>query len=141
MAGAVETDSRPIAFTFAADLRSAEQARRVIDDALPGTAVSEETLFCLRLLTTELVTNAVRHARSEVQLVVRRLDSRIRAEVGDASTSRPVLPGEDTPTRHRGLHLLEDLSEKWGVDVGHDGGKVVWFEVDAAPTLPSDVIT
>ena len=128
----METGSRPIVCSFAADLRSAEQARRVIDDTLSRAAVSEETLFCVRLLTTELVTNAVRHARSEVELVIMRRDSRIRVEVSDDSTRPPVPPVGDTPTRHRGLHLLEDLSEKWGVDVGLDGGKVVWFEVDAA---------
>ena len=132
MASAVETGSRSIVSCFAADLRSAEHARRVIDETLPRAAVSEETLFCVRLLTTELVTNAVRHARSQVELVIRRLDSRIRVEVRDASTRRPVPPVEDTPTRHRGLHLLEDLSEKWGVDVGNHGGKAVWFEVDVA---------
>lgn len=131
MASSVETGSRRHVFRFAADLRSAEQARRVVDDTLPRAAVSEETLFCVRLLTTELVTNAVRHARSQVELVITRLGSRIRVEVADDSTRRPVPPLEDTPTRHRGLHLLEDLSEKWGVDVGDHGGKVVWFEVDA----------
>ena len=132
MASAVGTRCRRIVCCFAANLRSAEQARRIIDDTLLRAAVSEETLFSVRLLTTELVTNAVRHAGSEVEVVVTRLDSRIRVEVSDDSTRPPVPPVEDTPTRHRGLHLLEDLSQKWGVDVGDYGGKVVWFEVDAA---------
>jgi anti-sigma regulatory factor (Ser/Thr protein kinase) len=117
---------------FAADLSSAEHVRRFVDAGLRPAAVDEETLFLTQLLATELVTNAVRHARSPVDLTVDRRNGVIRIEARDRSTVTPAMPQPETPTRHRGMLLVEDLSEAWGVDVQDAEGKVVWCEVPAA---------
>lgn len=114
-----------------AEIASAEVARRFIEDALRTDAVGEETLFRAQLLATELVTNAVRHGRSPVELKLARRDGRIRIEARDDCPERPVASAVDSPTRHRGLMLVEDLSEEWGFDVDDGQGKVVWFEVGA----------
>lgn len=85
----------------------------------------------LLLLTSELVTNAVLHARSKIQLHLSRRSNRVLLEVTDDSRSAPV-------TRHysseatvgRGLLLVETLSLAWGVRLPHGaGGKTVWCEV------------
>lgn len=114
---------------FAPELRSAEGARRFVEHALRREDVGEEALFRVQLLATEFVTNAARHAHSAVELTITRSEDRIRIEARDDSTATPVSPPADATTRHRGLFLVEDLSEEWGVDLeGHDG-KVVWCEV------------
>ena len=84
----------------------------------------------LLLCVSEIVTNAVLHARSDVHLVVRRLDGVLRVEVadGDPTLPTPQDPPPSVPTG-RGLRLLAALSERWGVD-GRTDGKTVWFEVD-----------
>ena len=81
-----------------------------------------------QVVVTELVTNAARHARSGVDVTITRGNGCVRIEARDSSTTLPEPPRVDTPTRHRGLHLLEDLSQGWGVEA-HDSGKVVWCEL------------
>jgi anti-sigma regulatory factor (Ser/Thr protein kinase) len=81
------------------------------------------------LLLSELVTNAVLHAQTQVQVSVGSTGGRVRVEVTDSS---PVLPtakgyGTDAATG-RGLQLVEALAERWGI-AAVPGGKVVWFEV------------
>jgi anti-sigma regulatory factor (Ser/Thr protein kinase) len=81
------------------------------------------------LVVSELVTNAVVHARTEV--TVRVVPSRrgARVEVGDGS---PVMPGlrlaNSRSHSGRGLTLVEHFSDEWGADLT-DTGKVVWFVV------------
>ena len=117
---------------FARDLASADGVRSFVEHGLRRETLGEDALFHAQLLATELVTNAVRHAGGPVELTVARRGDRIRIEARDASTARPVPPHANDSTRHRGLLLVEDLSEAWGVDVHHDNGKVVWCELSAA---------
>lgn len=116
-------------FRLAPTLESADAARRFVEGELRRAGVDEDRLFRVQLLATELVTNAVRHAGSAVELTLTWREHRIRVEARDASPERPSPPSVDSPTRHRGLLLLEDLSDQWGVDVQDGNGKVVWFEV------------
>jgi anti-sigma regulatory factor (Ser/Thr protein kinase) len=81
------------------------------------------------LLVTELVTNAILHARTRISLVIERRADSVRVEVRDGSPIRPALRdhGLDATTG-RGLALVAKLAESWGVDV--DGaGKVVWAQL------------
>ncbi len=78
------------------------------------------------LLVTELVTNAVLHARTMVQVCLERREEFVRVEVRDRSPVQPALRdhGLDATTG-RGLNLVSRLAAAWGVDM--DGnGKVVW---------------
>ena len=113
---------------FAPELECAMDARRFVDDELRPAGAGDDTLFHAQLLATELVTNAARHAKSPVELTVARGSGRVRIEARDGSAAMPASPPVDTPTRHRGLLLIEDLSEGWGVTAA-DGGKVVWCEI------------
>ena len=116
---------------FPRDLANAHGVRSFVEHGLRRERLGEDTLFNAQLLATELVTNAVRHADSPVELTIARRGDRIRIEARDASTTRPVPPRADAATRHRGLLLVEDLSQAWGVDVQDHNGKVVWCEVAA----------
>jgi hypothetical protein len=77
-------------------------------------------------LVTELVTNAILHARTVVQVCLERRDEIVRVEVRDGSPIRPALRDHGLhATTGRGLALVSRLAATWGVDVGSDG-KVVW---------------
>lgn len=103
--------------------------RSFVENAVRRECVDEDTLFRVQLVATELVTNAVRHAGSPVELSVAWTGDRIRVEARDDSTSRPAPPDDSPQTRHRGMRLVEDLSDSWGVEVPDGSGKVVWCEV------------
>lgn len=83
------------------------------------------------LLVSEVVTNAILHARSTVTLTVDIADDLVRITVRDGSPVRPrVHPVAPTSATGRGMFLLDRLAKRWGVDADPvTGGKVVWFEV------------
>jgi hypothetical protein len=117
----------------------------------------------LALATSELVTNAVLHARTPLEIEACVAEGVVEAQVLDLSPLLPtVLPmrkdlaadievllsslhgPEDDDLRHtswvvgsagsiaagRGLHLLEAVTDCWGVSLLSDEqGKVVWFAV------------
>ncbi|GAA2026533.1 ATP-binding protein [Pseudokineococcus marinus] len=108
--------------------RGASTARalvaRLLAPVAPATVVETAVL-----LTSELTTNAVLHARGEVVVRVEVVGSLVRVEVTDRSTRSPSLqvPRLDA-SGGRGLVLVEALSSRWGSRlVG--GGKAVWFEL------------
>jgi anti-sigma regulatory factor (Ser/Thr protein kinase) len=100
-----------------------ETANRFLDD---------QRREILLLLTSEVVTNAVKHAGTRIVLRVSASGSAVCVEVQDACTAAvaPVQPrGADGGF---GLNLVERLADAWGVD-GHANGKTVWFEIDTRP--------
>ena len=91
-------------------------------DTLAETAV---------LLTSELVTNAVLHARTEIDLILTIRENLIRVEVWDHDSTEPEKHDpDDEDTSGRGLLLVEAMASAWGVRA-HREGKCVWFEVAA----------
>ena len=112
-----------------AELRSAIEARRFVEEEFGPAGAGEDTMLHTQLVVSELVTNAARHAHTPVDLTVAVAVGRVRIEARDGSAATPTSPDVDTPTRHRGVHLIEDLSERWGVEAQAAGGKVVWCEL------------
>lgn len=109
---------------------SAAAARRVVGDTLAQWGC-DDLAEAGRLLVSELVTNAVLHARTAMTVVLRLRPNGVRIEVHDASPVAPVLRNyEDGAMTGRGLALVAELSARWGVD-RDGGGKSVWFELDA----------
>lgn len=111
-----------------ATARSVTEARRFVVDALSNWRL-DALVETSALLTSEVVTNAVLHARTPVELVVRRLRRGIAVEVSDGSRTQPR-PQRATPdaTNGRGMALLEQLASTWDVTV-HRAGKTVRFTV------------
>ncbi len=112
---------------------SATVARWLVTDLL-RESVEEDTQDTAALLTTELVSNAIRHTRDELVLTVRLAGGRLRVGVSDSSHRRPQLVQVGKrDTSGRGLHLVEALAERWGIEPDERGlGKTVWFELPAA---------
>jgi anti-sigma regulatory factor (Ser/Thr protein kinase) len=80
-----------------------------------------------RLVVTELVSNAVRHARTPLAVCVSRADDAVNIHVGDRSPTVPTPYGPVEPTREggRGLHVVATMSQAWGF-TRTPTGKVVW---------------
>ena len=118
--------------TFPGVPESAGRARRFITGVLAegGRADAAEVAV---LLVSELVSNAVLHAGTELELVVRLLPDRLAVEVHDQGGGHAVRRRySNLSGTGRGLMLVEELARDWGTVVT-DAGKFVWFELDLAP--------
>ena len=105
------------------------RARGALDEI--EDQLSPERMRDVRLLVSELVTNAVRHAGGEaVRLVVALTGSLLRIEVHDPGRGFELKPPPDDPLRSSGwgLVLVEELADRWGID--HHPRTRVWFEMD-----------
>jgi anti-sigma regulatory factor (Ser/Thr protein kinase) len=86
------------------------------------------------LLVSELITNVLVHTDEDAVLTAQVIGMpgtrRLHAEVGDRSDDMPHRrsPGE-MASSGRGLLLMEELADAWGVDPRGDG-KAIWFEID-----------
>jgi DNA-binding NarL/FixJ family response regulator len=108
--------------------QSAASARRFVDETLHRWQC-DELFDVVGLLTSELVTNAILHAQSEIELSVSMTPDAIRIDVVDHSASMPTpRAAAQEDTSGRGLGLVEALATSWGVDE-RPGGKSVWFEL------------
>jgi len=111
------------------DHAAAARARRFVSEAMRAWGFDEASPDA-ELLVSELVTNAVLHARSATRVTIERDDTRVRISVCDDSPARPRLRdyGPDAVTG-RGLVIVDRLARRWGVDPS-DAGKCVWFEIE-----------
>lgn len=101
--------------------------------AFLGSWGDEEARDNATLLLSEVITNAVRHARGGTILITLTLSqSRFVAQVQDESASLPVRRGTAGEGGGWGLDLIDELSNRWGVDQHPGDGKTVWFEIDNA---------
>ncbi|MFD4638147.1 ATP-binding protein [Lentzea sp. NPDC058436] len=86
------------------------------------------------LVVTELVENAVRHARTESVLRVELRPAGLSIAVRDGDPEPPVLtasrPGAPG---HRGLELVDERCAAWGSRPSFDGGKIVWAVLTPRP--------
>jgi len=82
------------------------------------------------LLTSEIVTNALVHARTEIIVGVFDTDGRLRVEVADGLSVSLPAPSDPDPeaSRGRGLWLIDAIATDWGVE-SVEAGKLVWFEL------------
>lgn len=136
-----------VAYRFPSDARSVGWARRELRRQLRAWRVGCELAESAALLTSELVTNAVRaHAglAAPVPAIGVRFvlaGDRLRLEVHDVGGGEPVVKEstgveEEETECGRGLVLVDALASGWGV-VPAGTGKVVWAELPLpAPEMP-----
>jgi anti-sigma regulatory factor (Ser/Thr protein kinase) len=114
---------------------AAAEARQALE-RLAG-AMPEPRLRDVRLLVSELVTNAVRHAGlragDRIRLLVQLRDAVLRVEVHDPGTGFELRAPAPDPARASGwgLYLVDELADRWGMEAGAgSAGTRIWFELD-----------
>lgn len=81
----------------------------------------------VRLVASELATNAMEHADTPFAVTLAERDGLVRLTVRDGSSVLPVLVSPQlTDTAGRGLVLVEQLSQEWGAAPDTVGAKSVW---------------
>lgn len=114
-----------------AEPTAAAVARAILEAV--GSDLPESILLDAKLLTTEVVTNAIRHARGTQAVIVRvRRNKLVRVEVIDQG---PMFDPQAQTTSTRagsgqGLMLVGAVASAWGVEPD-EAGKKVWFELAA----------
>ncbi len=110
---------------FDASAESIAQARRLIASQLESWNLGQLGDDA-RLVASELLTNAVLHARPPVHVRLARLPQGVRLEVSDGSVELPLRVHASTEVMTgRGWALVESLCQEWGVEPSGEG-KVVW---------------
>ena len=123
----------PVDITLPAEPAAVPEARRALAALQPS--LPEATWLDLRLLVSEVVTNAVRHTGAatgaELRLVATQQDGVVRVEVHDEGAGFAA-PAEPQPraagTSGWGLFLVQKLSRSWGTAPEPDAH--VWFELE-----------
>ena len=121
---------------LAAEPVSASKAREFICQHL----VAHDLLYLVedvRLVASELATNAMVHARTPFIVTLSELDGVVLVDIRDGSASVPVRTRPQVGDRGgRGMMLVELLSHEWGVSTDGSGSKSVWASF-ATRTRPS----
>ncbi len=113
---------------------------RAVMEAI-GSDLPDPVLVDAKLLLTEVVTNAIKHAGRGIQAVIIRIlkNHVFRVEVVDPGPMfdpgpRPLPAGAGG----RGLFLVNAVAKAWGVEPD-EAGKKVWFELQLAAEGGGDV--
>ncbi|KDN87528.1 regulatory protein [Kitasatospora cheerisanensis KCTC 2395] len=115
--------------------QSVALARRFVRSLLDG--VGPAVADTAALLTGELATNAVLHARTEFEVRAWVGEGRVHVRVSDQRPERGLVPHDHRPyaCTGRGLTLVEELAPSHGVHSTADR-KTVWFELWPEPPAP-----
>ena len=111
--------------------RAPRLARAFVAENLQGWQL-DGLVETASLVVSEVVTNAVIHARSDAELLLERTPTALRISVidhGEGLAPREKTGGGDGG---RGLVIVEALSSRWGTEPT-DGGNCVWAELAIEP--------
>ena len=128
--------AQPVATTFPPGAEAPGLARQFVRKQLAGQ-VTTSTIEVAQLLVSELVTNAVVHAASPVEVEVALDEADLVVRVRDADTGPLVSRGGSTELDEggRGFILIDRLAHSWGTE--HGGGrKTVWFRLTTGDRQP-----
>ena len=119
-------------------LSSVAPARHWVRDRLTEAGLTDGPVDTVVLLVSELVTNAVAHARPPVVLRMHVDEERTRIEVSDGERKAvPVVrdPGPSA-TGGRGVMFVDRFATRWGTSKDTES-KAVWFELRHDEGKPS----
>jgi anti-sigma regulatory factor (Ser/Thr protein kinase) len=131
--------SEVVASRFSPSATSAAAARDLVERTLVRWSTRPDVIEDALLLTSELVSNVVRHADTACRVRVRHRSGTIRIEVEDHGGGRVVLrsPSADQ-TDGRGIRIVAAIAQRWGNTVHTAGRHVVWFELDERSVARDD---
>jgi len=108
----------------------------MVAEVLAGAA-AEHFTDTATLLTSELVTNGIVHAHTDLEVVVDATPTWVRVEVVDGNPQMPVRREYDEfSSTGRGMEMVELLADDFGVEQLEDHGKRVWFRLGVVPGTP-----
>lgn len=113
---------------FLARPTSVPEARQFVVDELVDTKID---VGDVALLTSEVATNAVRHAHTDFRLRIESRPNGVRIEVINDAPELLLIKKDPSLDGGQGLRLLDRIAQCWGVESRSDE-KVVWFELAPA---------
>lgn len=114
--------------TLPPDPATVGRARRAVRAALRETH-DPDLRHAAELVVSELVTNAVVHAATEVRLRIAAEPGAIRVEIEDGNLHLPVRrTWSESAGTGRGLLIVDEHADRWSA-TRTGSGKVVWFEI------------
>lgn len=116
--------------------RDVGAARAFVREHAPP--LPDETREVLLLLTSELVTNAVVHARTGIELGVTVAESSVLVTVHDEDLTRPERQPYDGREGGWGLGLVSALATRSAMTHHPGAGKTAWFVLPRGVQLPAD---
>ena len=145
-----------LALRLPPDLRSVSRGRAKLAEIARAWACPGHLLDDARVVLSELMSNGVLHARTEMRVVISRRGKGLRLEVHDESPAPPLPPPTlvegtvsllDEPIQlelmgprfppaatGRGLSIVSALASAWGWYPEAGGGKIVWAELGTVET-------
>lgn len=113
---------------FIASPPSVGSARNFVGDLLRHHGLPH-LVDDVRLVVSELATNAVMHARTGFSVTLRGFEGFVVVEVHDGCRAGPFLRASPSlDTNGRGISIVQALSRDWGVNEYEGGSKAVWAE-------------
>jgi hypothetical protein len=108
------------------DFGAPAAARRLVADTIGEWRRHSELLEDAMLVASEMASNVVKHAGTPFSVTVRCHRSGVRISAQDASAAQPIVrdPGPEALSG-RGLRLIGDIAEGWGIE-WTEAGKTVW---------------
>lgn len=111
---------------FSPGPRSVSEARGFVGGLLLQHGLSY-LVDDVQLVVSELVTNALVHARTQIKVTLEESLVGVKLTVHDDASTPPVARvAAVTDTGGRGLEIVDKCCLKWGFEVESDGGKSVW---------------
>ncbi|MFJ4985556.1 SpoIIE family protein phosphatase [Streptomyces sp. NPDC088732] len=124
------------------DLRTVSTARKFARNSLRTWQLNEIS-DDLEITVSEIVTNALIHAGSDVDMRLYRYPDRVRLEVRDSDSAPPIPSsfsmseeGRSKAENGRGMVIVENISGSWGSSP-NGRGKTVWIEFLTPPPEPA----
>jgi anti-sigma regulatory factor (Ser/Thr protein kinase) len=96
-------------------LSAGTMARREVERCF-SRRLADPLIGDIKLVVSELVTNAVEHGAGDIRLVVHAMADHVRVEVSDEGRGF-IAPGH-APCE-RGLSVVDAVAERWGVSPGN----------------------
>jgi anti-sigma regulatory factor (Ser/Thr protein kinase) len=116
-------------WSFAPELMAPGDARHRLAPVLGAWGLSGQQGADALLVMSELVSNAVEHARTPLVLRVSLTGTSVLIEVSDDSQAGPELrPRDSLELRGRGLQFVDALARAWSWSPAGNG-KTVWAEM------------
>lgn len=112
---------------FPCEVTAVSSARAFVREELHG--LPEDLLHAAQLLTSELASNAVIHAKTGFSVSVERLGEEVRVEVGDRGDGGYQVRSSRVGPGGHGLFLVRSLASRSGFET-RGRQHVAWFELE-----------